>query len=310
MFSHTVRLSASMKCWYTMPMPAAMASRGRAEVTAPRRRRRSCPRRAGGRRRASSSACDLPAPFSPTMAWIAAGAHGQVDAVVGDDAGEALDDVAQLDGAARRPPSAAGPAPSTAMRGCSSHRERPRARHRDATSARPADRAGTRRASPSIAVIRASVGHLDLAVDDLLLRSRRAASAMSSTKPPDVGVADAVAGEVEHVGRRRRTLPSTKALIVSYTATSTCLSIDVRMYGCRSASTRLYWSLSTPMAQTSPGSPASAAASKHAEAGAAGGGVDDVGAVVVHRRGDLLALGRVVEAGEVRRLGDVLRRRP
>ena len=41
---------------------------------------------------------------------------------------------------------------------------------------------------------------------------------------------------------------------------------------------------------------------EHAVAGAAGGGVDDVDAVVVHRRADLLALGRVVEAGEVRRL--------
>ena len=28
MFSHTVRLSASMKCWNTMPMPALMASFG------------------------------------------------------------------------------------------------------------------------------------------------------------------------------------------------------------------------------------------------------------------------------------------
>ncbi len=27
-FSRTVRLSASMKCWWTMPMPAAMASAG------------------------------------------------------------------------------------------------------------------------------------------------------------------------------------------------------------------------------------------------------------------------------------------
>ena len=28
MFSRTVRLSASMKCWWTMPMPRAMASAG------------------------------------------------------------------------------------------------------------------------------------------------------------------------------------------------------------------------------------------------------------------------------------------
>ena len=33
MFSHTVRLSANMKCWCTMPMPAAMASAGEPKTT-------------------------------------------------------------------------------------------------------------------------------------------------------------------------------------------------------------------------------------------------------------------------------------
>ena len=32
-FSHTVKLSASMKCWNTMPMPAAMASVGERKCT-------------------------------------------------------------------------------------------------------------------------------------------------------------------------------------------------------------------------------------------------------------------------------------
>jgi hypothetical protein len=31
---------------------------------------------------------DLPAPFSPTMAWMVAGAHGEVHVVVGDHARE------------------------------------------------------------------------------------------------------------------------------------------------------------------------------------------------------------------------------
>ncbi len=32
-FSRTVRLSASMKCWCTMPMPRAMASAGEEKLT-------------------------------------------------------------------------------------------------------------------------------------------------------------------------------------------------------------------------------------------------------------------------------------
>src|SRR5690242_9233914 len=68
-FSATVRLSASMKCWCTMPIPAAMASFGE----------RKCSSRPFTVIVPSSGRCmpysvrisvDLPAPFSPTMAWI------------------------------------------------------------------------------------------------------------------------------------------------------------------------------------------------------------------------------------------------
>ena len=65
--------------------------------------------------------------------------------------------------------------------------------------------------------------------------------------------------------------------MVLYTAMSTLLSIDVSTYGWRSASTCSYRSLSTPMVHTSPGSPASAAASSTPGVGRPGGGVDDVG---------------------------------
>src|SRR3954447_15906001 len=67
MFSRTVKLSASMKCWWTMPIPAAIASDGLRKCTS-RPSRRICP---------SSGRCspyrvfisvDLPAPFSPTIA--------------------------------------------------------------------------------------------------------------------------------------------------------------------------------------------------------------------------------------------------
>ena len=39
----------------------------------------------------------LPAPFSPSRAWTSPRAQVEVDVVVGDDAGEALDDAAHLD---------------------------------------------------------------------------------------------------------------------------------------------------------------------------------------------------------------------
>ena len=40
----------------------------------------------------------LPAPFSPSRAWTSPRREVEVDVVVGDDAGEALDDAAHLDG--------------------------------------------------------------------------------------------------------------------------------------------------------------------------------------------------------------------
>src|SRR3954468_22847993 len=67
MFSRTVKLSASMKCWWTMPMPAAIAAVGVLNTTG----------RPSSRIVPSSGWCmpysvfirvDLPAPFSPTTA--------------------------------------------------------------------------------------------------------------------------------------------------------------------------------------------------------------------------------------------------
>ena len=40
---------------------------------------------------------DLPAPFSPSSAWISPGLHDEIDALVRDDAGEALGDPPQLE---------------------------------------------------------------------------------------------------------------------------------------------------------------------------------------------------------------------
>jgi hypothetical protein len=69
MFSATVKSSTSMKCWWTMPMRSSMALRGESMCWGSPLTRIS-----------PSSGCsspysifirvDLPAPFSPTRAWI------------------------------------------------------------------------------------------------------------------------------------------------------------------------------------------------------------------------------------------------
>ena len=68
----------------------------------------------------------------------------------------------------------------------------------------------------------------------------------------------------------------------------------------------LYWSESTPIALRA----GLGGRLEDTATGATGSVVDDVGAAVVHALSGRLALGRVSEAGEVRRLGQVGRRRP
>ena len=97
MFSVTVWVGTSVKCWWTMPRPAAMASRGERKSTG----------------RPNDADLAGVGPVEPVEdvhqralagAVLAeqgvdlAGAQVEVDAVVGDDAGEALDDAAHLDG--------------------------------------------------------------------------------------------------------------------------------------------------------------------------------------------------------------------
>ena len=68
-FSATVRVGTSMKCWWTMAMPAASAARGERKTCG---RPSSCISPASGRYSPDSSCIrvDLPAPFSPNRAWI------------------------------------------------------------------------------------------------------------------------------------------------------------------------------------------------------------------------------------------------
>ena len=95
MFSRTVKLSASMKCWWTMPMPAAMASAGL----------RKCTSRPSSEDRALVGAVHAVeglhqrrlagAVLTDDRVHLAAG-DPQLDVAVGDDAREALGDAAQL----------------------------------------------------------------------------------------------------------------------------------------------------------------------------------------------------------------------
>ncbi len=204
MFSQTVRLSASMKCWNTMPMPAAIASRGEREarplavdgdraLVGPMR----AVERLHQRRLAGTVLAD--------DRVDGAGAHRQVDPVVGDDTGEALDDVVQLD-----------------RRRCRNCRSSPAARSssmgclvdsgRDAASCPPGGPDG--QLQRSIGPMRnrrigvtgsGSRRHLDLTADDLLLERVELVGDVVD-EAAGRGVADAVDREVErlHAGRRTR----------------------------------------------------------------------------------------------------------
>ncbi|MCY1248583.1 hypothetical protein D9M72_620280 [compost metagenome] len=64
-FSATVKTGTSMKCWCTMPMPAAIASPGPRKVTALPSTRIS-PSLGSYRPYRTFISVDLPAPFSPS----------------------------------------------------------------------------------------------------------------------------------------------------------------------------------------------------------------------------------------------------
>ena len=160
MFSSTVRLSASMKCWCTMPMPAAMASVGL----------RKCADLAVDGDRALVGALHpvedlherrLAGAVLADDGVDRAGADPEVHVAVGHDAGEPLDDAGQLDRRWSRLGRWAA--------GSGDGRAEPRS-PRGVPSAGPGT---TSRAPRSGAYVRSrsggSVGHLDLAVDDLLL---------------------------------------------------------------------------------------------------------------------------------------------
>ena len=96
-FSRTVRLSASMKCWCTMPMPRAMASAGRREGDL------LAVDRDGALVRLLHAVEDLHQGRLAGAVLADEGvdgalADGEVDVVVGDDAGEALGDPGEFDG--------------------------------------------------------------------------------------------------------------------------------------------------------------------------------------------------------------------
>src|SRR6266498_2683765 len=92
--------------------------------------------------------------------------------------------------------------------------------------------------------------------------------------------------------------PSPTALIALYTATSTRFSIDVRIQGCCSGLAVRYWSEQQPWILTSMLKRVDRRV-EQARPGCPGRVVDDLRALVVHLRRELLALNRVVERRRV-----------
>ncbi len=96
MFSVTVSESTSVKCWWTMPRPASMASRGEWKATACPRTRVT-PASAPVEAREDVHERGLPGAVLAEEGVHLAHAQVEVDLVVGDHAGEALDDPSHLD---------------------------------------------------------------------------------------------------------------------------------------------------------------------------------------------------------------------
>ena len=95
-FSATVKTGMSMKCWWTMPMPAAIASPGPAKCWT-RRRAGSRPRRAGRGRRARSSASTCRRRSRRAGSGSRRARPIRSMRVVGDQGAEALGDAAQFE---------------------------------------------------------------------------------------------------------------------------------------------------------------------------------------------------------------------
>ena len=90
-FSVTLKTGISMKCWCTMPMPAAIASPGPLNDTGWSSMRIS-PSSGWYSPYSTFISVDLPAPFSPSNAWISPGFDDEVDAVVRRERAEAFGD--------------------------------------------------------------------------------------------------------------------------------------------------------------------------------------------------------------------------
>ena len=108
MFSTTVNTGMSWKCWCTIPIPAAIASRGAAELRRARRAGGSAPSSGWYSPNTVFTSVLLPAPFSPRRQRTSPSPQRQVDVLVGDDPGEPLGETPDLEdrlgGLAHGPP--------------------------------------------------------------------------------------------------------------------------------------------------------------------------------------------------------------
>src|SRR3954468_13675019 len=314
MFSRTVKLSASMKCWCTMPMPAAIASLGL----------RRCTSRPSTRIWPSSGRCmpysvfinvDLPAPFSPTMACTSPRATRSSMSLLATTPGKRL--VIPRSSTASGVDSVNGISSGAGVgHGLQSRTGGlPAAGRRTTTSSRRGDGTHGKRRAGGVyhprarrcpVLLRTSAsrgrGDLDLAVDDLLLEvvelgldvvdePTRGGQAHAAGREvvDDVGAAlDLAVGVVLHEGldgvvdplEHRR---HDHGLQGRVTDGLVLVGVDADRAGA-GLGRRLEDALTRATSRV----------------------VDDVRAALVHALGDDLALGRVGEAGEVTVGRDVL----
>src|SRR5262245_15287696 len=266
MFSVTVKGSTRTKCWWTIPMPLAIASRGEEILTSsPRTRIR--PSSAGYIPYNTRIRVDLPAPFSPISAWTSPARSSRSTWSLASTPGKRL----VMRSRTTRGGVALPPAPSPSV----------------TPLTRPALRTLGR------------VGHDDGAIDDLLLEL---VELLRDVRRQGLGVrgrvVDPVLGHAEDLAAAERAL----ALRLDRVVDGDVHALEHRGQDPR----LLLGARGQVLVRVHPDRPLLRLDRRveQPSAGCAGGVVDDVGAFVVHLAGELLALDRVVE--RLRAVADVL----
>ena len=280
MFSVTVSVSTSMKCWCTMPMPRSIAWRGPL-ISTTLAVNENLPPSASSSPYATFMSVDFPAPFSPRSATTSPTLTSSETSSSARTPGNRL-----VMWSSRR----TGVLPAVEL-GLATHRHSAVVSHRRSLAcqgrpARPTAPAGL----TLLTRYRTSLqsGHRDRTGLDVgsglvdrgldVCGSLASQSWYGARPTPSSAIPNSLFSPPLSV-------PSTASLTVSNTALSTRLTADVTIVSPMPGIVS-YWSASTPMKSALP----SCAAFAAAEAGLAGGGEDDVSTLAHERLGGLVAL--------------------